>query len=54
MRLLVYCTEISNNLNLASRNIRNLAIKKTYDLDPIDLLKFDRIIMTKEAVVKIT
>ena len=42
--------EISNNLNLASRNLPNVNVTKLNTLNPINLLKFDSVVITENCL----
>lgn len=47
---LVLTNEISENLDLASRNLKDFWVDTPRYLNPVWLLKFDRVVLTKEAV----
>ena len=47
---LIVCAEIPENLYLASRNIPHINVVDVAMIDPVSLLKFDKIILTKDAL----
>jgi len=51
--VLIVTTEVSENLYLSSRNIPNVDVIDTDEIDPFVLLGFDKILMTKVAVEKV-
>lgn len=50
---LIVVEELDDNLILASRNLPNVDVRDTDDIDPVSLVGFDKIIMTTAAVKKI-
>ncbi len=42
-----------DNLYLAARNLAGVDVKEATKIDPVSLIKFDKVIMTKDAVRKI-
>jgi len=50
--VLIVATEVSENLYLSSRNIPNVDVIDTDEIDPYVLLGFDKVLMTKAAVEK--
>lgn len=50
--VLIVATEVSENLYLSSRNIPNVDVIDTEEIDPYVLLGFDKVLMTKAAVEK--
>ncbi len=44
---------LSRNLILASRNLPNVDVSAIYELDPVNLLRFDNVLLAKSAVDKI-
>lgn len=49
-RLLIIVSELSEDLFLASRNLTNVLILESHQVDPYSLLRFDRVLFTKSAV----
>ncbi len=47
---LILTNEISENLDLASRNLKNFWVDVPRYLNPVWLIKFDRVVITKDAV----
>lgn len=50
---LIVTDAIDNNLYLAARNLPNVAVVAAHNVDPVSLVSFTRVIMTKAAVAKI-
>lgn len=50
---LVVTSELSDNLMLASRNLPNVLVLEPKQADPISLIRFPRVVMTKGAVAKL-
>lgn len=50
---LIVTDELSDNLLLASRNLPNVMVLEPRHADPLSLLRFPRVVMTKLAVVKL-
>ncbi len=50
--VLVVTTQISENLMLASRNLKNMLVMEPHEVDPVALVHFDRILVSKDAVAK--
>lgn len=50
---LIVTDAVDNNLYLASRNLPNVAVVAAHNVDPVSLVSFSRVIMTKAAVAKI-
>ena len=51
--VLVITDELDENTYLASRNLPNMLVLETNETDPLSLVRFDRVILTKGAVAKI-
>ena len=51
--VLIVTTEVSENLYLSSRNIPNVDVIDTDEIDPYVLLGFDKVLMTQDAVAKV-
>lgn len=47
---LIICSEVSENLYLASRNIPNINVINVDMIDPVSLLNFDNVVLTKDAL----
>lgn len=47
---LIICSEVSENLYLASRNIPNVSVIDVDMIDPVSLLNFDNVVLTKDAL----
>lgn len=52
-RVLIVVKEIDENLYLSSRNIPNVAVKEASSVNPVQLLKFDNVLMTVDALRKL-
>ncbi len=52
-RVLIVVKELDENLYLSSRNIPNVAVKEASSVNPVQLLKFDNVVITVEALRKI-
>lgn len=50
---LIVTDSVDNNLFLASRNLPHLAVVAAHNVDPVSLLAFNRVLLTKAAVAKI-
>jgi large subunit ribosomal protein L4 len=49
-RLLVIVSELTEDLFLASRNLSNVLILESHQIDPYSLLRFDKVLFAKSAV----
>ncbi len=49
-RVLIITPEIDDNLWLSSRNLSNVLVVKPHQADPVSLIRFDRVLMTRAAV----
>ncbi|MDO9227285.1 MAG: 50S ribosomal protein L4 [Pseudomonadota bacterium] len=52
-RVLIIAHEIDENLWLSSRNLPNVLLLEPRHADPISLIRFDRVLMTRDAVKSI-
>lgn len=52
-RVLIVAHEIDENLWLASRNLPNVLLLEPQHADPVSLVRFDRVLMTRDAVKSI-
>lgn len=50
--VLVITHEINENLYLSSRNIPHVAVVEVNDVDPVSLLKFEKILITMDSLKK--
>lgn len=51
--VLIVVDQIDANLYLASRNIPHVAVKETSAVNPVQLLKYEHIVMTVDAIRKL-
>jgi large subunit ribosomal protein L4 len=51
--VLVITDSVDENLYLSSRNLPNVLVVEPKNADPVSLLKFEKIVLTKGAVAKI-
>jgi large subunit ribosomal protein L4 len=51
--VLIIAIEPDENLYLAARNLRNVDVREVTEVDPVSLLAFDKILMTKAAVQRL-
>jgi len=49
-RVLIISPVVDDNLWLSARNLHNVLVLEPQQADPISLIRFDRVLMTKEAV----
>jgi large subunit ribosomal protein L4 len=49
-KLLVIVSELTEDLFLATRNLPNVLVLESYQVDPYSLLRFDRVLFAKSAV----
>jgi large subunit ribosomal protein L4 len=52
-RVLIISHEIDENLWLSSRNLPNVLLLEPQHADPVSLIRFDRVLMTRDAVKSI-
>ncbi|MGC1441967.1 MAG: 50S ribosomal protein L4, partial [Burkholderiaceae bacterium] len=50
--VLVITDELSENMHLASRNLPTVLCVEAKDADPVALVRFDKVVMTKPALEK--
>ena len=51
--VLIVMDTIDNNVYLAARNLPHLAVVAAHNVDPVSLLAFNRVLLTKAAIAKI-
>jgi large subunit ribosomal protein L4 len=51
-QLLVITDELTENLYLASRNLPNVLVLEAQEADPVSLVRFPKVLVTKNAVAK--
>ncbi len=49
-RVLIITAEVDENLWLSSRNLPNVLVLKPHQADPVSLIRFDRVLLTRDAV----
>lgn len=49
-RVLIITPEVDDNLWLSSRNLANVLVLEPQQADPVSLIRFDQVLMTKDAV----
>ncbi|MGD9591000.1 MAG: 50S ribosomal protein L4 [Candidatus Berkiella sp.] len=52
-KVLIVVKELDENLYLSSRNIPNVAVKEATSVNPVQLLKYDNVLMTVDALRKL-
>jgi len=52
-RLLIITDSIDENLYLSSRNLANVLVLEAYQADPISLVRFPNVMVTRNAIAKI-
>ena len=50
--LLVVIDKLDENLYLASRNLANVLVLEARDVDPVSLVRFENVLVTKAAVAQ--
>jgi large subunit ribosomal protein L4 len=50
--VLIVTDKFDNNLYLSSRNLRNVAVLESHQVDPVSLLAFSRVVFTKAALAQ--
>jgi large subunit ribosomal protein L4 len=50
--LLVITDELNENLYLSSRNLPNVLVLEAQEADPVSLVRFNKVLVTKSAVAK--
>ena len=51
--VLIVMDSVDNNVFLAARNLPNLAVIAAHSVDPVSLLAFNRVLLTRAAIAKI-
>jgi len=51
-RLLVITDQLDENLYLSSRNLPNVLVLEAQEADPVSLVRFPRVLVTRNAVAK--
>ena len=51
--VLIITDDLSENLFLASRNLRDVGVVEVNDADPVSLVRFPRVVITKGALAKL-
>lgn len=49
-RVLIVTPEVDENLRLSSRNLPNVLVLKPHQADPVSLIHYDRLLLTRDAV----
>ena len=49
-RVLIIAGEVDENLWLSSRNLANVPVSEPRYADPVSLVRFDQVLMTRDAV----
>ncbi|HRH81801.1 MAG TPA: 50S ribosomal protein L4 [Thiobacillaceae bacterium] len=49
-RVLIIASEVDDNLWLSSRNLANVLVLEPQQADPVSLIRFDQVLITKDAV----
>jgi large subunit ribosomal protein L4 len=52
-RVMLVADEVDQNLYLASRNLVNVYVTDVNSLDPVNLIRFPKVLFTKGALKKI-
>lgn len=52
-RVLIVVNELDENLYLSARNVPNVAIKEASGVNPVQLLKYDHVLITVDAIRKL-
>lgn len=52
-RVLIITDSIDENLYLSSRNLPNVLVLEAHQADPVSLVRFNKVLMTRSAVAKI-
>jgi len=50
--LLVITDSLSENLYLSSRNLPNVLVLEAHEADPVSLVRFNKVLVTRNAVAK--
>ncbi len=52
-RVLIITDSIDENLYLSSRNLPNILVLEAHQADPVNLVRFPRVLVTRNAMAKI-
>jgi large subunit ribosomal protein L4 len=52
-RVLIITDSIDENLYLSSRNLPNVLVLEAHQADPVSLVRFNKVLMTRNAITKI-
>ena len=52
-RVLIITDSIDENLYLSSRNLPNVLVLEAYQADPVSLVRFPKVLVTRNAMSKI-
>jgi large subunit ribosomal protein L4 len=52
-RILIITDSIDENLYLSSRNLPNVLVLEAHQADPVSLVRFNKVLLTRNAVAKI-
>ena len=52
-RVLIVVDKLDENLYLSSRNVPSIAVKEASGVNPVQLLKYDNVLMTVDAIRKL-
>ncbi|CAE6741890.1 50S ribosomal protein L4 [Candidatus Nitrotoga fabula] len=52
-RVLIICNDIDDNLYLSSRNLPNVLVLEPHQADPVNLVHFSKVLVTRDALGKI-
>jgi large subunit ribosomal protein L4 len=52
-RVLIITDSIDENLYLSSRNLPNVLVLEAHQADPVSLVRFHKVVMTRSAIAKI-
>jgi len=50
---MIVTEDMSDNLFLSTRNLHNVGVCDANNIDPVSLIRFEKVIMTADAVKKI-
>ena len=50
--MLVVIDKLDDNIHLSSRNLPNVLVLETREVDPVSLVRFDNVLLTKAAVTQ--
>lgn len=52
-RVLIVVDALDDNLYLSARNVPNVTVKQAIDVNPVQLVKYDNVLMTVDAIRKL-